>query len=129
MKKLLFSSICALAAVFILSFVVNYAFYLLTSDVFGVLMAAYVSYITTLVAGVALVIYGYPVHYFLNKYNISSYKYYLLSGALPCIAIVFIFKPLGNDSIIHLIQQSILFAIIGLVVSGVFWFVQIKRKT
>lgn len=96
MKKLLLSSTYALGTVFITSFISNYIFYLNTSNVFGVHMAANVSFITTLVAGITLIIVGYPIHYYFQKYNIKSYGYYLLSGSIPGAALVFILKPLGD---------------------------------
>lgn len=67
MKKLLLSSTYALGTVFITSFISNYIFYLNTSNVFGVHMAANVSFITTLVAGITLIIVGYPIHYYFQN--------------------------------------------------------------
>jgi hypothetical protein len=119
MLKLLPSLIFTLAVVFVVSFVLGYQTEIAHSPA-GLSGALLISSVATIIAAIALLILGFPLHFTLLHLNKSKMSYYLLGGALPGFIIVFLFKPLGDDALPTLLLQGTAFSISGAFTAGVF---------
>ena len=119
MLKLLPSLIFTLVVVFVVSFVLGYQTEIAHSPA-GWSGALLISSVATIIAAIALLIFGVPLYFTLQHLNKSKMSYYLLGGALPDFIIVFLFKPLGDDALPTLLLQGTAFTISGAFTAGVF---------
>ena len=125
MLKLLPSLIFTLVVVFVVSFILGYQAEIAHSPA-GWSGALLISSVVTIIAAIALLILGLPLHFTLLHLNKSKMSYYLLGGALPGFIIVFLFKPLGHDALPTLLLQGTAFTISGAFTAGVFWYFSSK---
>ncbi|MFT7356160.1 MAG: hypothetical protein ACI92T_003212 [Pseudoalteromonas distincta] len=121
MLKLLPSLIFTLLVVFVVSFFLGYQTEIAHSPA-GLDGALLISSVATIIAAIALLILGLPLYFTLQHLNKSKMSYYLLGGALPGFIILFLFKPLGNDTLPTLLLQGTAFTISGVFTAGVFWY-------
>jgi len=127
MLKLLPSFIFTLAVVFVVSFILGYQTEIahLPAGWNGSLL---ISSVATIIAAIALVTFGLPLHLILIRLNKAKMSYYSLGGALPGFIIVFLFKPLDNDAFSTLLLQGAAFSISGAFTAVVFWFFSRKSN-
>jgi len=121
MLKLLPSLIFTLLVVFVVSFVLGYQTEIAHSPA-GWDGALFISSVATIIASIALLVFGLPLYLTLQHLNKLKMSYYLLGGALPGFIIVFLFKPFGNDALPTLLLQGAAFTISGVFTAGVFWY-------
>ncbi|MDK1286275.1 hypothetical protein [Pseudoalteromonas umbrosa] len=80
-----------------------------------------------LVSSAALVFYVLPIHFWMSHNELVGLRYYLMVGVIP--SIVFIFIPAFTDVTGRLIIESIItYALLGVVLTTVFWFTVYYRK-
>lgn len=121
MLKLLPSLIFTLLVVFVVSFVLGYQTEIAHSPA-GWDGALFISSVATIIASIALLVFGLPLYLTLQHLNKLKMSYYLLGGALPGFIIVFLFKPFGKDALPTLLLQGAAFTISGVFTAGVFWY-------
>ena len=121
MLKLLPSLIFTLLVVFVVSFVLGYQTEIAHSPA-GWDGALFISSVATIIASIALLVFGLPLYLTLQHLNKLKMSYYLLGGALPGFIIVFLFKPFGNDTLPTLLLQGAACTISGVFTAGVFWY-------
>ena len=121
MLKLLPSLIFTLLVVFVVSFVLGYQTEIAHSPA-GWDGALFISSLATIIASIALLVFGLPLYLTLQHLNKLKMSYYLLGGALPGFIIVFLFKPFGKDALPTLLLQGAAFTISGVFTAGVFWY-------
>ena len=120
MKHLALATIKTLTVVFIVCYVLTFI------DSYGGdfghwLITLSISVVTTIVAAIAMLIWGLPTHILLQRKNLKALKYYLLSGLVPGIFFVYIFKPFGQEAPYNLFLQAIQCGVVGSFIAGVFW--------
>jgi len=79
-----------------------------------------------MVAGAFLVVWGWPVHFALSKYERTEVWWYLAAGFIPAPFFVFVFKPFGHDEFIDMVFQSLYLGAIAVVGAAIFWFYVVK---
>lgn len=79
-----------------------------------------------MVSGIILLVWGLPIYFVLEKMKKHKIGWYALAGFIPAPVFVFLFKPMGNDRINDLINQSLFLGVMGTAGATVFWFFVVK---
>jgi len=121
MIRILKSSIATVLVMFAIAFVFGYFTEIAHSPaVFdGALLIAMVA---TGIGTVFLGIWGIPMHLFLLHMRAKSVVWYLLTGFIPAIILIFLIQPFGKDEFPTSLIQVFVFGIFGSVAACVFWF-------
>jgi len=128
MFKLVQSFIFTLVVVFVVIFILGYQTEIAHSPA-GLDGALFLSSVATTVAAIALLIFGFPLHFALKNLNKDKLSYYIFCGALLGFTVVVLFKPLGNDAFLTLLLQGVIFSVAGAFTAGVFFGIIRKLDT
>lgn len=88
-----------------------------------------VSSFATIIAFIAIIVWGLPVHFYLTYKKINFIRWYALAGFLPGIIMVFVFNFYGKDPLYIQLIQALPMSIIGAVSAGLFGHLANERNT
>jgi hypothetical protein len=127
MKHLLIASLVSVLTVFLVTFVVTFI------DSIGSayshpLITLFIAGVSAMVASIVVLVWAIPIHLVLKRLNRPNVAWYLLSATVPAFVFIYIFKPLGNDSDVHLFGQAIICTIYGCLGVLSFWYIAVYRQ-
>ena len=127
LKHLTLATVKTLIVVFVICFILTFV------DSYGGdfdhwLITLSISVVTTIVAAIAMLVWGIPTHIYMHRKNLKSWTYYLLSGFVPGIVFVYVFKPFGDEAPYDLFLQAVQCGAIGSFIAVVFWLSYYKLR-
>ncbi len=121
MANLLKSTVFTLMFVFAVSFITGYFSEIahVPAELSGAFM---ISTVTTVIGLITMACFAIPLHIFLKSKHMHSVSWYIASGFIPGIVLVFVFRFFGNDTILAQMQQAALLGAFGASAAMVFWY-------
>lgn len=118
------SFVCILTVV-ILTMII---FFVGSSEGYRQGVAIYAGGVSAIVAFWAVLLWGLPIHIFLNWLNKRNFIWYAIAAMIPGPLFIIFLKPFGEDDLGGLLNQSILCSGLGLLGAYTFWYFAAREK-
>jgi len=123
--RIAIGSIVCILTVALLTMII---FFIASGEEFRQATALYAGGISAIVAFWAVLLWGLPIHLFLNWLNKRKFMWYAIAAIIPGPSFILFSKPFGENDFGGLINQSILCSGLGLLGAYTFWYLSVREK-